>query len=148
MDNVKLARQVAAENLKRHQDYNKQYYDQTAIEPQYRLGDLVFLYNPTTPIGYSKKLKPRWLGPYHICEMGPNHTYRLRHYYTYVPTATFINSQRIKLTRLPWESKIRRKDRDARANPIPGNEPQQSQTHKIMTQMRRILLINHLERIR
>ena len=130
MDNVNLARKIAAENLKRHQDYNKQYYDQTAIEPQYRLGDLVFLYDPTTPIGFSKKLKPRWLGPYRICEMGPNHTYRLRHYHTYVPTATFINSQRIKPARLPWESKIRRQDRDARAHPNLPNDQQQSQTQR------------------
>ena len=33
---------------------------------EYRVGDIVLLYNPTTPKGISSKLVPSWKGPYHV----------------------------------------------------------------------------------
>ena len=122
IDNIKIARQVAAENLQRHQEYNKMYYDQNAEPLKYKLGDLVWLWDPTTPVGYSKKLKARWVGPYRISQIGNHNTYRLRHYRTDLPTDTLINAQRLKPARLPWESRIRRDDpRNQRVN-VPQNQ--------------------------
>ena len=122
IDNIKIARQVAAENLQRHQEYNKMYYDQNAEPLKYKLGDLVWLWDPTTPVGYSKKLKARWVGPYRISQIGDHNTYRLRHYRTDLPTDTLINAQRLKPARLPWESRIRRDDpRNQRVN-VPQNQ--------------------------
>ena len=118
IDNIKLSRKIAHENILRHQQQYKEYYDRNSAEPNYKINDLVWLYDPTTPVGFSKKLKPRWKGPYRISQLGPNCTYRLRHYYTDLPTDTLINAPRIKPAHLPWESRIRRQDPDAqRGNP-------------------------------
>ena len=135
IDNVRVARQIAHENILRNQQHMKQYYDRKATPPKYKLGDMVWLHDPTTPVGFSRKLKPRWRGPYRISEIGPNATYRLRHYTTDLPTNTLINAQRIKPAFLPWESRIRREDPDNRglqrnpqAAPPPQNERQKKPT--------------------
>ena len=135
IDNVRVARQIAHENILRNQQHMKQYYDRKATPPKYKLGDMVWLHDPTTPVGFSRKLKPRWRGPYRISEIGPNATYRLRHYTTDLPTDTLINAQRIKPAFLPWESRIRREDpdnqglqRNPQAAPPPQNERQKKPT--------------------
>ena len=135
IDNVRVARQIAHENILRNQQHMKQYYDRNATPPKYKLGDMVWLHDPTTPVGFSRKLKPRWRGPYRISEIGPNATYRLRHYTTDLPTDTLINAQRIKPAFLPWESRIRREDPDnqglqcnPQAAPPPQNERQKKPT--------------------
>ena len=107
IDNVRVARQIAHENILRNQQHMKQYYDRNSSLPKYKLGDIVWLHDPTTPVGFSRKLKLRWRGPYRISEIGPNATYKLRHYNTDLPTDTLINAQRIKPAFLPWESRIK-----------------------------------------
>ena len=133
IDNVRVARQIAHENILRNQQHMKQYYDRNSSPPKYKLGDIVWLHDPTTPVGFSRKLKPRWRGPYRISEIGPNATYRLRHYNTDLPTDTLINAQRIKPAFLPWESRIRREDPDNQAlqrNPAAAPQPPQNQGQK------------------
>ena len=110
IDNVKVSRKIAHDNIVRSQQQMKEYYDRNSAPPKYKLWDIVWLHDPTTPVGFSRKLKPRWRGPYRISEIGPNSTYRLRHYSTDLPTDTLINAQRIKPAYLPWESRIRRED--------------------------------------
>ena len=107
LENVHLSRQVAAENIQRHQEQNKSYHDRTAADPQYKLGDLVWLYDPKVPTGFSKKIRAQWVGPYNICEMGPHHTYRLRHAHTRETTDTLINADRLKFATALEESAIR-----------------------------------------
>lgn len=131
IENVQLSRYIARENLLRHQEYNKTYFDQSAEEPSYKIGDYVWLFNPRVPVGYSKKLRVKWVGPYQICEIGPNHTYRLRHYQTRLVTDTLINARRLKPARLHTESRIRqlqrvnRQDRGVVQPDQGANEPQQ-----------------------
>ena len=117
IDNVKLSRKIAHENILRSQQQIKEYYDRNSAPPKYKLGDIVWLHDPTTPVGFSRTLKPRWRGPYRISEIGPNSTYRLRHYNTDIPTDSLINAQRIKPGHLPWESRIRREDPNHQAQP-------------------------------
>ena len=133
IDNVRVARQIAHENILRNQQHMKQYYDRNSSPPKYKLGDIVWLHDPTTPVGFSRKLKPRWRGPYRISEIGPNATYKLRHYNTDLPTDTLINAQRIKPAFLPWESRIRREDPDNQAlqrNQAAAPQPPQNQGQK------------------
>ena len=120
IDSVTMARAIAHENLVRHHEESKKYYDRTAKDPKYKVGDYVWLFDPTTPVGYSAKLKPRYIGPYVICEANNNHTYRLRNYNTGIVTDTLINAQRIKPAYLPWTSNIRTTDpeRQQRANDL------------------------------
>ena len=127
IDNVKVVRQVAHENILWNQQQMKEYYDRNSAPPKYKLGDIVWLHHPTTHVGFSRKLKPRWRGPYRISGIGLNSTYRLRHCSTDIPTDTLINGQQIKPEHLPWESRIRHEDpewrvqRDLlRPNPAPA----------------------------
>ena len=107
IDNVQLARQVAAENNARHQQYNKTHHDKTAKDPDYKIGDLVWLFDPRVPVGVSRKWRPQWVGPYHICELGPHNTYRLRHALTHRVTDTLVNASRLKTATHQDESVIR-----------------------------------------
>ena len=115
--NVKLSRKIAHENILRSQQQMKEYYDRNSAPPKYKLGDIVWLHDPTTPVGFSRKLKPRWHELYCISEIGPNSTYRSHHYNTDLPTDSLIYAQRIKPANLPWESRIRREDPDRQAQP-------------------------------
>ena len=90
VDSVKLTRQIVHDNLIRRQALAKQYYDRTYIYID--LGDLVWQFNSITSLGFSWKFQPRYIGPYLISQIGPNHTYKLRHYRTNIPTDTFINA--------------------------------------------------------
>ena len=107
LDNVKLSRKVAEENIVRHQQQNKELHDRRAVEPDYVMGDLVWLYDPKVPVGYSKKIRAQWVGPYNICEIGPNGTYRLRHAQTREITSSLINAGRLKPATAHEQSAIR-----------------------------------------
>ena len=107
IENVKMSREIARENIERHHEYSKKYYDHKTKPINYKIGDYVWLFEPRTPVGFSKKLVPRWTGPYEICEIGPSNTFRLRHYRTLLETSTLINARRIKPARMPGESIIR-----------------------------------------
>ena len=125
MESVTMARKTAHENLIRHHEESKKYYDLKNKDPQYKVGQYVWLFDPTTPVGFSAKLKPRYIGPYVICEANKNHTYRLRYYNTGIVTNNLINAQRIKPMYLPWTSRIRTTDPERQRN---VNEFRQGQT--------------------
>ena len=107
LDNVKLSRTVAEQNILRHQEQNKMFHDRKAVEPSYEMGDLVWLYDPRVPVGYSRKIRAQWVGPFNICEIGPNCTYRLRHANTREISKTLINAARLKLATALEESTVR-----------------------------------------
>ena len=125
MESVTMARKTAHENLIRHHEESKKYYDLKTKDPQYKVGQYVWLFDPTTPVGFSAKLKPRYIGPYVICEANKNHTYRLRNYNTGIVTNNLINAQRIKPAYLPWTSRIRTTDPERQRN---VNDLRQGQT--------------------
>ena len=125
-ESVKMAREIAHENLVRHHEESKKYYDLKTKDPQYKVGQYVWLFDPTTPVGYSAKLKPRYIGPYVICEANKNHTYRLCNYNTGIVTDNLINAQRIKPAYLPWTSRIRTTDPDRQRNANDLRQDQQA----------------------
>ena len=104
---VQLGRSVAEENILRHQQQNKQIYDRNSADPTFEIGDLVWRHDPRVPVGYSKKLRAQWVGPYRVCELGPNFTYRLRHAETNQVLDSYINATRLKLASTAEESAIR-----------------------------------------
>eukprot|EP00794_Sanderia_malayensis_P003864 gene3864-4403_t len=46
----------------------KKYYDQRATDPDFTVGDKVWVYTPKVPKGLTKKLKHLWHGPYRISQ--------------------------------------------------------------------------------
>ena len=72
VDNLSLARNIAAERMRKQQQETKTRYDKTAKPPKYKIGDKVLLHDPTKKVGVSKKLSYQWTGPYEIiAQTGP-----------------------------------------------------------------------------
>lgn len=78
IENVELAQNLARENLQRAQQNMKDYYDRNAKDPQFEVGQKVWVYTPRTKKGLSKKLLHNWLGPYRIVEKSSPVHFRLR----------------------------------------------------------------------
>ena len=106
IDNVKLSRHIANENMERHLEMNRARYDHKAKDPQFRVGHYVWLFNPAVPVGYFKKLRAKWCGPYVISEVLDTNRHRIRHYHTNLQSPTLINGARLKHAKLHNESAI------------------------------------------
>jgi len=64
--NLRLAyRLVAKANRKSHQR-NKRYYDRKAKPWKFTVNELVYLYNPATKPGLTRKFSKLWQGPYKV----------------------------------------------------------------------------------
>jgi transposase InsO family protein len=70
LEGLQVSREVAKENIKRHQEENKKYHDRKAREPQYRIGQKVLVSRESKPVGLSRKLVKPWTGPYYITDKG------------------------------------------------------------------------------
>ena len=75
---LELLRQVTKDRSQVAKDRFKQQYDKHAKARHFDLGDKVWLQNATVQPGKSKKLLPKFLGPYYITEKIGEATYRLR----------------------------------------------------------------------
>ena len=77
--NVKLFRQITAENIKRHQAEYKEDHDKHKhiAEPHLEEGQLVLMSDEAVPVGHAPKLHPPFKGPFTIVTCGPHYTYLL-----------------------------------------------------------------------
>lgn len=74
VENIEIARRVAAENTQRAQQKMKDLHDRFATPTRFQLGDRVWAYTPRNCRGLSKKLAHNWHGPYRIVEfLSPVH---------------------------------------------------------------------------
>ena len=96
IDTLKVSQAVATENQKEAQAKNKKYYDKKAAEPSFKAGDKVLLQNPRIPVGLSKKLVPKFEGPYYIRACGPNYTYYLKRLADHKDHPSPVNANRLK----------------------------------------------------
>ena len=78
VNNLDEAADMARENISRHQDEMKEYFNKSVHSTCLQEGDKVFLYVPVTPKHLSRKLRYPWCGGYVIQRfVGPN-TVKLR----------------------------------------------------------------------
>ena len=56
----------------------KQRYDEIANDPDFEIGDYVYVYNPHCKPGHSRKFLHPWQGPYHVIERMSPVNYKLR----------------------------------------------------------------------
>ena len=56
------------DHFRKSQATNKRYYDRSAKEREFAVGDFVYLYNPAIKIGVSSKFRRPWVGPWRINE--------------------------------------------------------------------------------
>ena len=74
VENIEIARRIAAENTQRAQQKMKDLHDRFATPTRFQLGDRVWAYTPRNRRGLSKKLCHNWHGPYRIVEfLSPVH---------------------------------------------------------------------------
>ena len=96
LQNLEVCRKLAGENIKAAQDKYKYHYDKRAKVPDYRPAQRVWLYCTKVPVGKAPKLHRKWVGPYYITMLGPNHTYRLRNVRTNAEVRSLVNAMRLK----------------------------------------------------
>ena len=101
IESLRIARQIATENIQRHQQKYKHQHDKKAEMPKFRILDKVFMFVPKVPVGAPPKLHCKWQGPFYILHEGPNHTYRLADCETNKPLKTLVNAARLKLYKDP-----------------------------------------------
>ncbi|KAK9525318.1 hypothetical protein VZT92_015149 [Zoarces viviparus] len=68
----------AQENLEASAKGSKAYYDRKASHHEYQVGDKVFYFRFTKPVGISKKFLPSWSGPFEIIGKLSPVAYRIR----------------------------------------------------------------------
>jgi len=72
------------------------YYDRNTAYPKYTVGQKVLLYDPVTKKGDCKKLKRRWLGPFHIVSEGDGCVYKLRKCDDGQEMRAYVHSNRLR----------------------------------------------------
>ncbi|VDI24391.1 Hypothetical predicted protein [Mytilus galloprovincialis] len=78
LDNLKIAKAIATENLNHAQQKQKTNYDKRTELPKFEVNDQVLVFTPKVPVGYSSKLYKKQDGPFYIVDKGSNYTYKLR----------------------------------------------------------------------
>ncbi|CAG2221751.1 unnamed protein product [Mytilus edulis] len=119
LDNMKIARTLATENLKHAQEYQKLHYDKNTEKPTFEIQDQVLMYTPKVPVGLSSKLHRRFDGPFYIARKGLNHTYKLRRCSNNKELKSMINANRLKLYHPPDH----RRDLGAPDDDVPRQDP-------------------------
>ncbi|CAC5402171.1 unnamed protein product [Mytilus coruscus] len=96
IENLRITREIAKENVKLRQEKSKEYYDRKTTEPEFRLHDKVLLRLHRTPVGKSPKLIDKYEGPFYITKIGPNYTFRLRKCSDHKELMSVLNASRLK----------------------------------------------------
>ena len=78
-ENLNEIREKASNNIKKNQDYNKQYFDKRQKTPNiYNIGDYVMIKHVNTISGINHKLLPKYRGPYEIRKILENDRYLIK----------------------------------------------------------------------
>lgn len=93
---LKAAREAVKEATEEMQADNKRLHDVKAKPVDYKVGQLVLMFNPVVPVGKKTKLNRRYIGPFLITKIIPPNTYRLRNPITNKDLLHPVNAKRIK----------------------------------------------------
>ncbi|XP_041372589.1 uncharacterized protein LOC121385866 [Gigantopelta aegis] len=66
IDNLKVVKAIAKDNMAKSQTVNKDHQDLKAQKPTFSVGDQVLLFNQKKTIGRSPKLTHKWEGPFYL----------------------------------------------------------------------------------
>ena len=70
--NMRMAWDLAKENIKKAQKKQKSNYDRHSREPTFRVGDRMFLHTPSARLGPAYKFSLPYKGPYRLVDMADN----------------------------------------------------------------------------
>ena len=91
------ALQVAKENIANAQAKYKKQYDKSCHEPNFHLGQKVWLYCSKVQPGASKKMTRAWTGPFYIVGQYPNYCFKLRKASDNKLVKSLIHANRLKV---------------------------------------------------
>lgn len=97
VEQLSLARRVAKSNIEKQQQINNSHYDKKAKVPQFQVGQHIYLTVESIPVGVSRKLYPRYNGPFYIVYKDPNHSYILKSCKTNKLLKFPVHANRLKL---------------------------------------------------
>ena len=98
---IDLLRKLVAENVKEARERSAETYNRTAAEPNYHVGDRVYLRNELVNRRKGPhKLQFAFVGPYVVTEIGPRYTVKLQHLYTGKFVRSHVHMSKIKPARL------------------------------------------------
>ena len=92
----------------------------------------MWLFNPEVPVGFSKKLRRMWTGPYRVTSIGPNHTYRLQNCET-LELISYLSARRLKPVVGSQGSPIQRMMNENQPGQTQVRSPQPSQSNTPLT---------------
>ena len=124
LDKLKTAREVAADNIKTSQQRSKARHDRTARDPNYEVGDFVYLHTPQKTKGHSPKLERFWKGPYVIDAVISPVNYRLRSVHGNVSGHDVVHANRLKRC---WPLEGREDPTAPKDPPVRPDKPAQDQ---------------------
>ncbi len=96
IQNIKTAHEVAKINIEQTQQQYKNQYDHKTKTPTYKEGQKVLKNSYKVQKGKSRKLTVKWIGPFFITRVCPNHTYLLTDCQTHKPLRARIHANRLK----------------------------------------------------
>jgi ribosomal protein L21E len=65
---LKTSYELARKHGRKSHATNKRYYDRSAREREFAVGDFVYLYNPAIKVGVSDKFRRAWVGSWRVTE--------------------------------------------------------------------------------
>ena len=86
---------MARDNIQKTQQKMKQSYDRTAKDPEYQVGQRVWVFTPTRRKGLSPKLMHRWHGPFRVIQKPSQVHFQLRTLDNTLVTTT-VHANRMK----------------------------------------------------
>lgn len=123
LEKLKVSQEIAAKNMEAAKEKTKIRHDLKSKEPSFKCNDLVLLKSVRVNECLSMKLSDKYLGPYYIVEICPNHTYRLRSCTDHKLLASPVHANRLKLYTVHPNVPV--PVPDARNPPPPHNQNQQ-----------------------
>ena len=91
------ALEVAKENIANAQAKYKKQYDKSCTEPNFQLGQKVWLYCSKIQPGANKKMTRLWTGPFYIVEKYPNYCFKLRKACDNKLVKSLVHANRLKV---------------------------------------------------
>ena len=102
---MKFLREYTADNDEETRDRVKTYFDHKAEEKQFKLGEVVLLYDCAKALGNPGSMKRNYYGPFQIVEIRGK-TYRLKCMLTEKVKQKFVSGHLIRRCRFPADGDI------------------------------------------
>ena len=104
MKKLKIAQQLAKENLSEAQKKQKKYYDNKTEENNFEIGDQVYLTEESIPKERTEFFYRKWTGPYRIIDQIGDNLYEIKQ--SQSEKSIIVHSNRLKfcLEERPWNN--------------------------------------------